>query len=166
MPRKVRAVDSRYKVKWFIWLYPKTRINLIPLLWFIWGDLSLKLLKCVWMLSCLTPIPRLLGCVPLSQSKSRICDRKFDFLFHWRANQSKIPMRTIYLWTWIVQIGISICFEIFDPFSRNSLDPGREVQSTRSRLALNMGAEQESLQDNPGNWPLHDSSRCLYGWRS
>ena len=57
-----------------------------------------------WKLEC--------GCVPLSQSKSRFCDRKFDFLFHWRPNQSKIAIRTIYLRTWIVQIGISIWFEI------------------------------------------------------
>ena len=53
------------------------------------------------------------GCVPLSQSKSRYCDLKFDFLFHWRPNQSKIVIRTIYLRTWIVQIGISIWFEMF-----------------------------------------------------
>ena len=52
------------------------------------------------------------GSVPLSQSKSRFCDRNFDFLFHWRPNQSKIAIRTIYLRTWIVQNGISIWFEI------------------------------------------------------
>ena len=72
----------------------------------------------------------------LCLSKSRFCDRKFDFLFHWRPNQSKIA--TIYLRTWIVQIGISIWFEMFVPFSGNSLDPDREVQSTRSTLARNM----------------------------
>ena len=57
-----------------------------------------------WKLDC--------DCVPLSQSKSRFCDRKFDFSFHWRPNQSKIAIQTIYLRTWIVQIGISIWFEI------------------------------------------------------
>ena len=53
------------------------------------------------------------GCVPLCQSKSRFCDRKFDFVLHWRPNQSKIAIRTIYLHTWIVPIGISIWFEMF-----------------------------------------------------
>ena len=42
-------------------------------------------------------------------------------------------------------------FKMFVPFSRNSLDPDREVQSMRSTLVLNMAAEQESLQDHPGN---------------
>ena len=32
-----------------IWQHPKTPINFTSLLWFTWGDLSLKLLKCVWM---------------------------------------------------------------------------------------------------------------------
>ena len=45
-------------------------------------------------------------------------------------------------------IGISIWFEMFVPFSQNSLDPDCEVQSTRSTLALNMAAERESLQGN------------------
>ena len=64
----------------------------------------------------------------LSQSKSRFCNRKFDFLFHWRSNQYKIAIRTIYIRMWIVLIGISIWFEMFVPFSRNSLDPDGEVQ--------------------------------------
>ena len=32
-----------------IWQHPKTPIDFTSLLWFTWGDLSLKLLKCVWM---------------------------------------------------------------------------------------------------------------------
>ena len=35
------------------------------------------------------------ACVPSSQSKSRFCDRKFDFLSHWRPNQSEIGNQSV-----------------------------------------------------------------------
>ena len=56
------------------------------------------------------------GCIPFDQSKSGFCDPKLDISFHSGLNQSKIAIWTIHLYTWIVQIGISIWFQIFIPF--------------------------------------------------
>ena len=76
------------------------------------------------------------GCVPFSQSKSGFCNQKYDVLFQWgQANQSKTAIQTIFLRTWIVQIGISIWFQMFVPFSRKSLDSDHEkIQSIWSTL--------------------------------
>ena len=72
----------------------------------------------------------LLGCISFSQSKSGFCDRKFDFLFHWGLNQSKIAIRTICLWTWIVQICISIRFHIFAPFNETAFRSEKRARSS------------------------------------
>ena len=45
---------------------------------------------------CYTTNFRHFGCVPLSQSKSRFCDRTLYFLFHWRPNQSKIGDQSVF----------------------------------------------------------------------
>ena len=69
------------------------------------------------------------GCIPFSQSKSGFCDRKFNFLFHLGLNQSKIAIRTIYLSTWIVQICISIWFQIFVPFNGTAFRSRKRARS-------------------------------------
>ena len=61
-----------------------------------------------------------LGCVPFDQSKSGFWDAKFDFSLHQGLNQSKIGIWTIHLRSWIVQIGISIWFQIFVSFNETA----------------------------------------------
>ena len=60
------------------------------------------------------------GCNPFDLSKSRFCDPKSDFLFHQGLNQSKTTICTIHFHTWIVQIGISIRFQIFIPLNETA----------------------------------------------
>ena len=61
-----------------------------------------------------------LGCVPFDQSKSGFWDAKFDFSLHQGLNQSKIGIWTIHLRSWVVQIGISIWFQIFVSFNETA----------------------------------------------
>ena len=97
------------------------------------------------------------GCVPLSQSKSRFCDQKFDFLFHWRPNESRIAIQTIYLRTWIVQIGISICFEkcvhwplaVWSIFFQMLVPASEKIQSIQ-----NNGKTNKKRQKNSFHWDV------------
>ena len=41
-----------------------------------------------------------------------------------------IAIRTIYLWTWIVQIGISIWFQIFVPFNETAFRSQKRARSS------------------------------------
>ena len=79
-------------------------------------------LKCVTVLG---------GCAPFVQSESGFCDPKFDFSLHRGLNQSKIAIWTIHLRTWIVQIGISIWFQIFVPFNETAF---RSQELARSSI--------------------------------
>ena len=71
-----------------------------------------------------------LGSVPFDQSKSGFCDPKFDFSLHQGLNQSKIAIWTIHLRTWIVQIGISIWFQIFLPFNKTAFRSQERARSS------------------------------------
>ena len=72
-----------------------------------------------------------LGCAPFDQSKSGFCNPKFDFSLHQGLNQSKIAMWTIQHRTCIVQIGISIWFQIFVPFNETAF---RSQELARSSI--------------------------------
>ena len=72
-----------------------------------------------------------LGCVPFDQSKSGFWDAKFDFSLHQGLNQSKIGIWTIHLRSWIVQIGISIWFQIFVSFNETAF---RSQECARSSI--------------------------------
>ena len=60
------------------------------------------------------------GCIPFDLSKCTFCDQKSDFLFHQGLNQSKTAICMIHLCTWIIQIGISIRFQIFTPLNETA----------------------------------------------
>ena len=79
-------------------------------------------LKCVTVLG---------GCAPFVQSESGFCDAKFDFSLRQGRNQSKIAIWTIHLRNWIVQIGISIWFQIFVPFNETAF---RSQELARSSI--------------------------------
>ena len=59
---------------------------------------------------------------------------KFDFSLHQGLNQSKIAIWTIHLRTWIVQIGISIWFQIFVPFNETAFRSQERARSSIKTL--------------------------------
>ena len=65
---------------------------------------------------------------------SLVCDGKFDFSLHQRLNQTKIAIWTIHLRTWIVQIGISIWFQIFVPFNETAFRSQERARSSIKTL--------------------------------
>ena len=71
-----------------------------------------------------------LGCVPFDQSKSGFSDPKFGFSLQQGVNQSKIAIWTIHLCTWIVQIGISIWFQIFVAFNETAFRSQERARSS------------------------------------
>ena len=92
-----------------------------------------------------------LGCVPFNQSKkSGFYDPKFDFSLHQGLNQSKIAIWTIHLRTWIVQIGISIWFQIFVPFNEAAFR-SQEL----ARLAIMMLVQAKVIYTPPLFWFFH-----------
>ena len=85
---------------------------------------------------------------------------KFDFSLHQGLNQSKIAIWTIHLRTWIVQIGISIWFQIFVPFKRDCFSIARTCSLINNDVSSGKSYLYSSFYAAKGLWCIKLKFHC------